>query len=215
MSRNRTAAVYVATLPRTSEPVRRRNAERLLARVPEATALRAHNGTEALITFARLGIRVSEAYYDGSGWVNPGKLGHWATFLRFLEHVCRGTTMAIWMEDDVAFRAATWRALMRSLRVPPRPGGVRARALLWRASEFDACVVSPSPKSACTLIERVRRDGIDNPTDIFVETRRLSWRTPVTFKVHRFPSTILTTEPLVHVRGINAAIKSLAASAAR
>ena len=144
-------------------------------------------------------IRVSETYYDGSGWIHAGKVGHWAMMVSFWSLVAQQRAIGVWFEDDVRFVAHTWQRLVHFAS-----SHAVARGLVWRASRYDACLIV-SPSAAHTLLGRVRRDGIDNPTDLWMSARGLARPAPFRFQTHRFPSTITRT-PVLRIRDVNAGL---------
>jgi len=90
----------------SSSMERRLNVERMKAHIPTLSLLEGSLGIDASCcsVLHSLNIRVS-AYYNtwekGVGWIHNGKLGHWCSFLRFLQSCAvQNTTFCVWLEDD-------------------------------------------------------------------------------------------------------------------
>lgn len=138
---------------------RRENVDAILTKFPWIQKMQGNNGFDEacveLLRFER--IRVSPTYYDGSGKIHAGKIGHWCSFLTFLQRI--GTQgVGVWIEDDVVLQS--WKDIDVIQDAVSQASNAKP---LQRFSHADGLLVVRNDPQ---LWQPLRERGITNPTDL-------------------------------------------------
>ena len=176
---------YVEIHTTLTSPQRLNNALIIQSKLNNSLIVQGINGTNALYTFSRLNVLISEKYYGGVKHINWGKLGKWASILNVLDKT--SNQIAVIIEDDVKFSAVKWNKLLNYienvkdwLKEPP----------FIRASPYNECLLL-NGYNKNIFMNTVIKKGIDNPLDIFSYKYMLQKRLPFSFNVHGYRSELL------------------------
>lgn len=176
---------------------RRENVDKILTTFPWIQKMQGNDGfDEACVALLRSErIRVSPTYYDGSGKIHAGKIGHWCSFLTFLQRI--GTQgVGVWIEDDVVLQS--WKDVNAIQDAVSQASNAKP---LQRFSHADGLLVVRNDPQ---LWQPLRERGITNPTDLLYAKLGLydvKNNARIT-KLPNVPSTITTTS-LLHIQDVN------------
>ena len=185
---------------------RRENVDKLLTTFPWIQRMQGNDGfDEACVALLRLErIRVSPSYYDGSGEIHAGKIGHWCSFLTFLQRI-GSQGVGVWIEDDIVLQSLTdvdaiQDAVSQASNAKP----------LQRFSHADGLLVVRNDPQ---LWQPLRESGITNPTDILYTNLGLYdvKHKAMISKLTNIESTITSTS-LLHIRDVNSRLDGKAST---
>ena len=156
-----TDTIWRVVTTTTPDPARQANVQRILSLNPPLIhVMEGNNGfdIDCVLYFSENGIRISKSYYNGeSSTIHAGKLGHWCTFLRFLEIVQESGKIGVWIEDDVLLELNDIDNIMQVIN------GDHTKAEV-RMSGGDGVVVV---KNASQMLQLVKNHEMTDPVDIF------------------------------------------------
>lgn len=190
----------------TSQP-RFNNALKIQNKLNNSLIVQGINGTNALYTFSRLNVLISEKYYGGVKYINWGKLGKWASILNVLDKT--NNQIAVIIEDDIKFNDDTWSKLLNYIN---HVKDWKTEPPFTRASPYNECLLI-NGYNKTIFMNTVIKNGIDNPLDIFSYKYKLQKRLPFSFNVRGYKSELLNSNyrgnSLVEIEYANSIIKKL------
>ena len=178
---------YVEIHTTLTSPQRLNNALRIQSKLNNSLIVQGINGTNALYTFSRLNVLISEKYYGSVKHINWGKLGKWASILNVLDKT--SDQIAVIIEDDIEFSDVTWDKLMNYIK---NVKDWRKEPPFIRASPYNECLLI-NGYNKTIFMNTVIKKGIDNPLDIFSYKHMLQKRLPFGFNVRRYKSELLNS----------------------
>jgi hypothetical protein len=148
----------------TPDPTRQANVQNILSlKPPLIQVMVGNNGLDldCILYLYEDDIRISKTYYHGeSGTIHSGKLGHWCTFLRFLDLVQESGKIGVWIEDDVMLELKHIEEIMQIVHDNHTKPQVRMSA-------GDGVVVI---KNASQMLQVVINSEITDPVDLFYDS---------------------------------------------
>jgi hypothetical protein len=145
-------------------PARQANVQNILSlKPPLIQVMIGNNGldVDCVLYLNESGIRISKKYYHGeSSTIHSGKLGHWCTFLRFLDLVQESGKSGVWIEDDVVLELKHIGEIMQIIHDNPTKAEIRMSA-------GDGVVII---KNASQMIQVVKNSEITDPVDRFYDS---------------------------------------------
>lgn len=198
---------YVEIHTTLTSPHRLSNALRIQNNINNSLIVQGINGTNALYTFSRLNVRISERYYGGVKHINWGKLGKWASILNVLDKTSDRVTIVF--EDDIKFNDVTWNKLLNYIH---NVKDWRKEPPFTRVSLYNECLLI-NGYNKTIFINTVIKNGMDNPLDIFSYKYMLQKRLPFSFNVRGYRSELLYSNykgnNVVEIEYANKIIKNL------
>jgi hypothetical protein len=145
----------------TQDPARQANVQKILSLGPQRIHVMVGNNgfdLDCVLYLNENGIRVSKSYHNGeSSTIHSGKLGHWCTFLRFLDIVEESGKTGVWIEDDVLLELKDIDNIMQVILGDHTKPQVRM-------SGGDGVLVI---KNASEMLRIVKNLEITDPADVF------------------------------------------------
>lgn len=147
-------------------PERTRNVERILKSLNiSIEVLNEYKGIGNNCTnlLYKENIRINPKYFDGSGLIQSGKLGHWCSFLRFLKVLnSSNAEIGIWIEDDADLQPEH----VNSIKAHIYSKDIKPAYPITRVSIADTVLVIQK-SGFKSMWDPLVRNGILYPTDIF------------------------------------------------
>ena len=185
-----TDSIWRVITTATRDPARQANVEKIISLKPPLIQVMVGNqglDDSCIVYLNENGIRVSKSYYNGMvDSIHSGKLGHWCTFLRFLDLVQESGKSGVWIEDDVLLEPKHIEEIMKSIQETHTKAEVRMSA-------GDGVVII---KNATQMLQVVKNLEITNPVDIFYSSHDMVQFIPSNSLIHKMnnvPSGITTT----------------------
>lgn len=124
------------------------------------------NSSMTVDYLARAGLHISPRYYGSEKDILLGKIGHWATYLSFLDNITSsGHRCGIFIEDDAVLSSKIARDVMRT-----EPSNF---VMHWGiGNQLD--LVTPS--LGRSRLMHILRDGIPNPLDVTLSGSKMRSR---------------------------------------
>jgi hypothetical protein len=158
---NTTDTIWRVITTTTEDPARKANVQNILSLKPSLIQVMAGNNgfdLDCVLYLNENGIRVSKSYYHGeSSTIHAGKLGHWCTFLRFLDLVDESGKKGVWIEDDVILELKDIDDIMQAIN------GEHTKAQV-RMSGGDGVVLI---SNASEMLKMIKNLEITDPVDVF------------------------------------------------
>jgi hypothetical protein len=132
------------------------------------------------------GIRVSKTYWNGqTDKIHTGKLGHWCSFLRFLDSIHEsGKSVGVWIEDDVGLTNADIDNIIAIMNQDHKKPEIRMSAGDGVVIVFDAL----------QMLKLVKHREITNPVDVFFSNHGMVEIAPaLTFIKNEYNQSDITT----------------------
>jgi hypothetical protein len=184
---NKTDTIWRVITTTTPDPARQANVQKILSLTPPLIHVMAGNNgfdLNCVLYLNENGIRVSKSYHNGeSSTIHSGKLGHWCTFLRFLDIVKESGKTGVWIEDDVLLELRDIDNIMQAIN------GDHTKAEV-RMSAGDGVVVV---NNASEMLQIVKNLEITDPVDVF-------------FSVHNMVETVSATSFINKMENVKSGI---------
>jgi hypothetical protein len=158
-----TDTIWRVVTTTTPDPARQANVQKILSLNPPLIHVMAGNNgfdLDCVLYLNENGIRVSKSYHQEST-IHAGKLGHWCTFLRFLDIVQESGKTGVWIEDDVLLELKDIDNIMQVINGDHKKAEVRM-------SGGDGVVVI---NNASEMLQLVKNLEITDPVDVFYSVR--------------------------------------------
>jgi hypothetical protein len=147
----------------TPDPARQANVQNILSLKPGLIQVMVGNDgldLDCILYLNENGIRISKSYYHGAATtIHSGKIGHWCTFLRFLDIVQESGKSGVWIENDVILELKHIEEIMQIIRAKPAKAEVRMSA-------GDGVVII---NNASQMLQVVKNAEITDPVDLFYD----------------------------------------------
>jgi GR25 family glycosyltransferase involved in LPS biosynthesis len=176
---------------------RRQNVDRILGLDARIHQFHGNNGfdenCQSLLRSLRIFVDRSR-YYDASGGIRSGKLGHWCSFIRFLQKArLEGGGRGVWIEDDVVLTERHVEQIDAILRSKRKYKPI-VRLSSYAYGNDGVLIVFDVHK----ILQPILENGIVNPTDVTYEALDYYDRITPLWVLRRLlsESTITTTETL-------------------
>jgi hypothetical protein len=163
---NITDTIWRVITTTTQDPTIKANVQTILSLKPSLMQVMAQNNEfdlDCVLYLNENGIRVSQSYHEHSVNIHADKLGHWCTFLRFLDLVDESGKTGVWIEEDVLLELKDIDNIMQAIN-KDHPKAV------VRMCKGDGVLLV---RNASEMLKMIKNLEITDPVDAFYSAHEM------------------------------------------